>query len=84
MSIAKKVIDSKTASLELMKAVTKDGKPFYAYIVIRNTELNELKKKEGFTTLPKNSIVLYSAYGDDVPAEIEEFALAEFKKMLKD
>jgi uncharacterized protein YjbK len=83
MSIAKKVIDEKTVSLELMKAVTKDGKPFYAYIVIRHTELNQLKEKKGLMVLPKNSIVIYSDYGEEVPAEVEEFAMAEFQKMLK-
>lgn len=80
-SIAKKIINQSSYTLELIKGKNKEGKDFFAYIVFPADVFEELKPRLGKEELDLSQfgIVVYGQEGKEVPEGLHEQVLAHFE-----
>lgn len=85
MSVAKKVIAEQTACVNLIKSYTRDNEPFFAFVLMRVCDAEQLSagNPEDFVSLPENTIVLHWGKGHEISEDDRKIASAEFKKLLK-
>lgn len=81
-NIAKKILDEKTSIIHLMTGVTKENKPFYAYILFPADVFEKIKpqlESGQISNLSDYGMLLHIEYGSTPPNGLSERMIEEFK-----
>jgi hypothetical protein len=82
MVIARKIINQRSAVLELIKGTKADSKEFFAYVLFPADVFEEIKDKfnKEEIDISKYGIVIHSDFGSEPPEGLEEKVLEHFKE----
>lgn len=85
--IAKKIIDEKSFTLQMITGETLDNEKYYSYVLFQKSVFEEIKEKIGKETfcIGDYGLVIHSGYGSNPPEGLEDKVLEYFQKnYLKD